>query len=102
MIQIQNFITDWETNERLTLSQRENYKWLEEIYLRQKYSRKENILNYNIIDNKSYCMLIENNLYTFIDELDDQESLFHKNGQLLKVKTDSIEKKEGSRLWKLL
>jgi len=96
---IEEFITDWETNEKLTLRQRETYQHLEDVYLREKHPKKDKFVDYDMKIKKSQYILIGDNLWEVLGELGELTLLTRANRKLTVV-TSSIVKEEGKLIWK--
>jgi hypothetical protein len=102
----ENFITNWETNEKLSLSQRENNRHMEDTYLRNKFSKKEKIVNCSIPTEKKNYLLYEDTLYEFKSKntlFENKEQiyyLFTRGSTFIVIPEEKI-LKEGI-IWKVL
>lgn len=102
-MKIENFVTNWETNEKLSLHQREVYRHLEDSYLRNKFSRKEKTVDWDLPIEKKYYLMYEDTLYEF-----KGAGLLHGEDYLLFTRGDIIitiraeEVSCGGMIWKVL
>jgi hypothetical protein len=101
-------ITDWETNDKLSLKQRERYRQVEEGYLRERFSKREKVFNWDMKLESSIYLIYKDTLYKLKNELnytendEDNYYLFTRGNHHLIIPKINIIKKEGSIVWELL
>lgn len=94
-----DFVTDWETNEKLSLGQREKYRHIEDAYLRERFPKKEKTVNYTMHLDKAQYIMIDETLYKVVKEKEDCY-VCTRGSSVISVAKESVIQEEGKSVWK--